>query len=104
LKNFWCGPGGWRDRQSPDVTVLSTGPTGHPYTTLPGRKVLFPSLCTPTATLWASQPPTIEAVGGRGVMMPRRRPTREPDTAERNAAGRRLNDTHAAERNKPPPF
>jgi hypothetical protein len=66
--------------------------------------VLFPSLCTPTATLWASQPQTIEAVGDRGVMMPRRQRTREPDTADRNAAERRLNDAHAAERNKPPPF
>jgi hypothetical protein len=37
-------------------------------------------------------------------MMPRRRRTREPDTADRNAAERRLNDAHAAERNKPPPF
>jgi hypothetical protein len=30
--------------------------------------------------------------------------TREPDTAYRNAAERRLKDSHAAERNKPPPF
>jgi len=66
--------------------------------------VLFPSLCTPTATLWASQPPTTEAVGDCGVMMPRRRRTREPDTGDRNAAERRLNDAHPAERNKPPPF
>ncbi|HXL61869.1 MAG TPA: hypothetical protein VN959_14565 [Mycobacterium sp.] len=66
--------------------------------------MLFPSLCTPTATLWASQPPTIEAVGDCAVMMPRRRRTREPDTADRNAAERRLSDAHDAERNKPLPF
>lgn len=56
----------------PDGTELSTGPTGH--------------LCIPTATLWAIEPPTVEAVGDRGVMMPRGRPYPEPDTAYRNAA------------------
>jgi hypothetical protein len=104
LKTFWCGPGGWRDRQLPDGTVIWTAPTGHNYSTYPGSTMLFPSLCIPTATLWASDPPKVEAVGDRGVMMPRRKQTRADNRAQRIAAERRLNDDHVAERNKPPPF
>ena len=70
------GPGGWRDRQLPDGTIIWTSPTGHTYATYTGSKLLFPCLSTPTAPLWENDPPTIEQVGERGVMMPTRRHTR----------------------------
>jgi uncharacterized protein DUF222 len=108
LKTFWNGAAGWRDRQLPDGTVQWTSPTGHTYVTYPGSKHLFPTLCAPTATLWAGEPPTADTTPGRGVMMPRRRHTRADNKANAIAAERKLNDTYAAEaiaeRNKPPPF
>ncbi len=108
LKTFWNGAKGWRDRQLPDGTVIWTSPTGHTYTTHPGSKHLFPTLCEPTATLWPGEPPVVESSGDRGVMMPTRRHTRAHTTAKAITAQRRLNDDYAAERiaerNKPPPF
>ena len=85
--------------------MIVTAPTGHTYTTKPGRALLFPTLCEPTATLW--QPggePTVPSSGGRGLMMPRRRRTRAENLAKRIQAERKLNDEYVAERNKPPPF
>ena len=41
--------GGWHERQLPDGTVIWTSPQGHTYTTHPGNRILFPSLCRPTA-------------------------------------------------------
>ncbi|MBB2993241.1 hypothetical protein FHR72_004749 [Mycolicibacterium iranicum] len=76
LKTFWTGPTGWRDRQHPDGTIEWTSPTGHTYTTHPGSRLLFPTLCLPTATLWTSDPPTAPTTPQRGAMMPRRRHTR----------------------------
>jgi len=104
LKTFWSGVRGWRDQQLPDGTVVWTSPTGHTYTTYPGSKHLFPTLCEPTGTLWTGQPPTIETTGDRGVMMPKRRHTRAHNKARAIAAERRLNDDLVAERNRPPPF
>jgi Domain of unknown function (DUF222) len=104
LKTFWNGIGGWRDRQLPDGTVIWTSPTGHTYTTHPGSKHLFPTLCEPTGTLWTGEPPAIETTGDRGVMMPKRRHTRAHNTAKAIDAERRLNDATVAERNRPPPF
>jgi hypothetical protein len=104
LKTFWCGRGGWRDRQLPDGTIIWTAPTGHTYATYPASKGLFPTLCTPTATLWEAEPPAPETTSDRAVMMPTRRHTRAHNTAKAITAERRLNDAHVAERNKPPPF
>ncbi len=104
LKTFWNGAKGWRDRQLPDGTIVWTSPTGHTYTTYPGSKHLFPQLCQPTGTLWAGEPPVVEATGDRGLMMPKRRHTRAHNTAKAIAAERRLNDALVAERDKPPPF
>ena len=104
LKTFWCGQGGWQERQLPDGTLILTSPTGHTYTTYPGSKRLFPALCAPTATLWTGEPPVVESTRDRGVMMPKRRHTRAHTTAKTIAAERRLNDPYAAERNIPPPF
>lgn len=66
LKTFWNGVRGWRDRQLPDGTVVWTSPTGHTYTTYPGSKQLFPTLCEPTATLWTGEPPTPDTSTDRG--------------------------------------
>ena len=78
--------------------------TGHTYTTHPGSKQLFPTLCEPTGTLWIGEPPTPDTTGDRGVMMPKRRNTRAHNTAKAINAERRLNDALVAERNRPPPF
>jgi hypothetical protein len=104
VKTFWTGVLGFRERQLPDGTIVWTYPTGHTYATYPGSLHLFPSLCKPTATLWAGEPPVVVHTGDRGVMMPRRRHTRAASTARSKAAERRLNDDLVAERNKPPPF
>jgi hypothetical protein len=108
LKTFWNDATGWRDRQLRDGTVVWTSPTGHTYVTYPGSKHLFPTLCQPTATLWAGEPPVVESAGGRGAMMPRRRHTRAHNKAKTITAERKLNDAYAAvpiaERNEPPPF
>ena len=36
-------------RKLPDGTVVWTSPTGHTYTTYPGSRHLFPTLCQPTS-------------------------------------------------------
>ncbi|OBF17305.1 hypothetical protein A5725_23245 [Mycobacterium kubicae] len=86
LKTFWTA---WRDEQYPDGTVVWTSPTGHTYTTRPGSRLLFPSLCVPTGQLRsaARQPVT----PGRGLQMPTRRRTREQDRLHRIDAERALN-------------
>jgi hypothetical protein len=103
LKTFWTGINGWRDEQWSDGTVVWTAPSGQTYTTRPGSGLLFPSLCVPTGEL--PTPPTVQRPpGDRGLMMPKRRRTREQDRAYRIDAERALNAAHVAERNKPPPF
>jgi hypothetical protein len=105
LKTFYTGLGGWRERQLPDATLILTSPTGHIYTTRPGSAQLFPTLCTPTATLWPpGREPTVEPSGDRGAMMPKHRHTRQQNRQRSIQAERRLNDGHVAEHNKPPPF
>jgi len=105
LKTFYCGVGGWREQQLPDGTLILTAPTGHTYTTKPGCAQLFPTLCQPTATLWApGDEPTVPPSGDRELMMPRRRRTRAENLARRIEAERKLNDDYVAERNRPPPF
>ena len=104
LKTFWNGAKGWRDRQLPDGTVVWTSPTRHTYTTYPGSKHLFATLCEPTGTLWIGEPPVVDTTGDRGVMMPKRRHTRAHNTSKAINAERRLNDALVAERNRPPPF
>jgi len=98
LKTFW----GWSDRQRPDATVQWTAPNGQTYTTHPGSRLLFPTLCTPTAPLTRVDVPAADP--NRGQKMPRRTRTREQNRAHRIQAQRQLNNEHAAERNKPPPF
>ena len=44
LKTFHDGPGGWRDEQLPDGTIVWTSPTGRQYRTTPAGYDLFPQL------------------------------------------------------------
>jgi Domain of unknown function (DUF222) len=103
LKTFWAGANGWRDEQRSDGTVIWTAPTGQRYTTRPGSRLLFPSLCRATGEL-PSAPEVDRLPGNRGVMMPVRRRTREHDRVRRIDAERALNSAHVAERNQSPPF
>jgi Domain of unknown function (DUF222) len=98
LKTFWTS---WRDEQRPDGTVVWTSPSGHTYTTRPGSRLLFPTLSLPTGEL-PMAPGTVAQDGDRGVMMPRRRRTREQDRMHRIDAERALN-TRLRERRRPPP-
>ena len=83
--------------------MVWTAPTGQTYTTRPGSRLLFPSLCLPTGELHTAAA-TDRPPGNRGIMMPIRRRTREQDRAARIDAERALNADHVAERNIPPPF
>ena len=103
LKTFWSGADGWRDKQFPDGKVVWTSPTGQTYTTWPGSRLLFPALCEPTGEV-AVVAERARPSGDRGIMMPRRRGTREQERAYRIDAERALNDGHVAERNSAPPF
>ncbi|MDT5073813.1 MAG: hypothetical protein QOH82_3133 [Mycobacterium sp.] len=87
LKTFWGGPDGWRERQLPDGTVHWTAPDGGTYTTTPGSRLLFPSLCEPTAPVIATTVPTHTS----GLTMPRRQCTRAEDRAYRIQYERELN-------------
>jgi hypothetical protein len=86
LKTF-CG---WLDRQLPDGTVIWTSPEGQTYTTHPGSRLLFPSLCKPTAPVSTSVE-TPQTGPSRGLMMPRRTSTRAQDRANRIDAERARN-------------
>jgi hypothetical protein len=99
LKTFW----GWLARQLPDGTIIWTAPSGQIYTTHPGSRLLFPSLRKPTAPISApAYTPSVDA--RRGLMMPRRKHTREYNRQRSIEAERRLNHNHVAERTKPPAF
>jgi hypothetical protein len=86
LKTFW----GWRNAQLPDGTMIWTAPSGRTYTTHPGSRLLFPTLCKPTAavTTRANLP---APAPNRGVMMPRRSTTRANDRAKAIEAERAAN-------------
>jgi len=105
LKTFW----GWRDQQLPDSTVIWTSPAGQTYATTPGSALLFPTLCTPTATLDAT--PVRPRHTYRTAGMPTRRNTRAHNRA-RYIAAERLRNRTAREpasvpiiaNDEPPPF
>jgi len=89
LKTFWGGPHGWRDRQRPDGTVFWTAPSGQSYTTQPGSRLLFPTLCLPTAPVTVTGTPTAHTAG---LTMPRRKTTRARDRRHRIDDERRRNE------------
>ena len=97
LKTFWGGPNGWRDRQLPDGTIIWTSHHGRTYTTEPGSKLLFPSLCVPTAPVAITDAARTAAASetNPGLTMPRRKQTRARDRARRIADDRRLNEAEA---------
>jgi hypothetical protein len=73
---------GWLARQLPDATIIWTAPSGPTYTTHPGSRLLFPTLCRPTAPVNTTD--NVASVQPhRGVMMPRRNTTRAQDRAKR---------------------
>nr|WP_090345898.1 HNH endonuclease signature motif containing protein [Mycolicibacterium malmesburyense]CRL78476.1 HNH nuclease [Mycolicibacterium malmesburyense] len=95
---------GWRDRQHPDGSVDWLSPAGQRYTTHPGSRLLFPSLCRATAP--AVIDPTVDLLDDavRCLKMPRRKRKREQNRAAAIEAERRRNEPYVAERNRPPPF
>lgn len=102
LKTFWVGAGGWSDQQRPDGTIVWTSPTGQTYTTNPGSRLCFPTLCFDTGTLdLPAQGPPRE---NRGVAMPLRKRPRAQERARSIRAERALNADRIAERNQAPPF
>jgi hypothetical protein len=105
LKTFW----GWRDRQLPDGTVIWTSPAGQTYVTTPGSALLFPTLCTPTATLHAI--PVQPRHRDHTAKMPIRRNTRAHNRARyvaaerlRNRAARKPASVPIIANDEPPPF
>jgi hypothetical protein len=90
LKTFW----GWLDRQLPDGTVIWTAPSGRTHTTTPGSRLLFPTLCTPTAPVTNSAVGAATARSNGGLTMPRRPHTRAEGRARRIDDERRLNQTN----------
>lgn len=99
LKTFWTGRGGWSDRQLPDGTIEWTAPTGHTYTTHPGSRVLFPSLCLPT-TAPPARAADPESSVNRTIMMPTRQSTRAQNRLRCIEAERAYN---LAQSDRPPP-
>jgi hypothetical protein len=104
LKTFWSGDGGWRERQLPDGTVMWTSPGGRGYRTRPGSRLLFPSLCEPTAPVPATA--RVHQSANSGLTMPRRGSTRSQDRQRRIDEERALNvaDAARAARSAIPPF
>ncbi|HUL97915.1 MAG TPA: DUF222 domain-containing protein, partial [Mycobacterium sp.] len=90
LKTFWVGKGGWAEKQFADGTITWTAPSGRTYTTTPGGSLFFPQLATPTGEL--RLPHGTQPSEGRGLMMPRRKQTRQREHDERIAAERALNE------------
>ena len=88
LKTFW----GWRDEQLPDGTVIWTCPQGQTYTTYPGSRLLFPTLCKPTAPVIARDLPHTND-SSRGLAMPRRTQTRAQNRTHAINDERRSNQT-----------
>jgi hypothetical protein len=113
IKTFYGGPGGWTDRQLPDGTVILTAPTGHAYITEPLGGLLFPTLKQSTGDLLMTV--LDDPAPNCGVMMPRRKQTREQDRRDRITQERRQRTELIAEEERqrqawlaanyePPPF
>lgn len=101
VKTFYCGPGGWSERQLPDGTVVLTSPTGHRYTTEPAGGRMFPALRLPTGMSAETDlitgdtgPPT----ASRELAMPTRKRTRDEDRRMRIDHERRMRGAINAER------
>jgi hypothetical protein len=101
LKTFWNGPGGWRDEQLADGTIVWTTPTGRRKHVPPGSRVLFPDWNTTTpvpTTSTVAGPP----VPGRELTMPLRARSRADQHRNTIRAERARNQQ--ADLANPPPF
>lgn len=114
IKTFFCGVGGWSDRQFPDGSIELLAPTGHVWRSEPHGPSMFPALGRPTGQF--EIPPDIapDAVD-KTVRMPKRKQTREDDLRDRIKAERRQRAELIAEEERqrqawlaanyePPPF
>ena len=84
--------------------MIWKSPTGKTYKTRPGSRIFFPAWNTTTAELPPPRLTPVAKASNRAVMMPKRQHTRATDRTRRIHEERALNDTHVAERNRPPPF
>jgi hypothetical protein len=84
LKTFYRGPGGWRDEQLPDGTVIWTSPTGKIYRTTPGGADLFAQFRSPPCA----------APKARRRNHSRARAARIARARKHNRTQRPLNDEH----------
>jgi hypothetical protein len=84
-------------------TVIWTSPSGQSYTTRPGSRLLFPSLCLPTAPVTVTDAPAAHTAG---LTMPPRMTTRTQGRLHRIDDERRLNEAviDAAAFDSRPPF
>ena len=100
LNTFYCGRGGWTERQLPNGTLILTSPLGAP--SRPNRKArFFPQLGASTGELVVpngTAPPNPM----RGLCMPTRKHTRAQDRATRIEWERGINI--ARDLANPPPF
>lgn len=89
-----------------DGTVIWTTPGGQTHTTRPGSRLLFPSLCEPTAPVKAAATARRHAGSNSGLTMPRRRSTRSQDRQRRVDEERSRNMAEAAQEalSAVPPF
>ncbi len=101
LKTFYCGVGGWSERQLPDGTLILISPSGRTYTTKPTGALFFPQLGASTGELTVS-PATSPPSPMRGLCMPTRKRTRTQDRAARIDWERGINAARYAA--DPPPF
>ena len=100
LKTFCCGPGGWRELQLPDGTMIFTAPSGRVHRSEPFGAMLFPQLGVPTGELALANPPPPGL--SRGLAMPKRKRTRAQERAYRIQQERKINAARYAA--NPPPF
>ena len=98
LKTFW----GWRDEQQPDGTVIWTSPRGRTFTTDPGSRLWFPTLCKPTAPVTVPRDMPAEATA-RTLKMPRRTKTRQQSREDRIAQLRHSTTTTSPNATDPHP-
>ncbi|ANW63037.1 hypothetical protein BCA37_04905 [Mycobacterium sp. djl-10] len=99
-KTFWTG---WTDSQAPDGTITITTPTGQTYTSKPASRLYFPTINTTSAPI-TTPPPTPTPPGKINHIPTYRKRNHAKQRAYRINAERKLNDTHVAEWNRPPPF
>jgi hypothetical protein len=85
VKTFHDGPGGWRDEQFPDGTVVLTSPTGRVYRNTPAGAELFSQMRGPCA----------EPGGPCAEPVPRRHSRRREKSARTALARRKLNALRA---------